>query len=436
MTLADQIAGFDLGTSGKWMHERIVEWFPICRSITGDGVRETLHLLGEHVPLEIHEVPTGTPVFDWTIPQEWNIRDGYIADSTGRRVVDFRACNLHVMSYSVPVHTRMTKAELRAHVHTLPGQPASVPHRTSYYSRDWAFSVAHAVWEALPEGDYDVHIDATLDDGALTYGECILPGSGPDTVIISSHICHPSLANDNLSGIAVAAQLARYLRDVPHRHTYRFIFAPGTIGAITWLAQHQGITPSIAHGLILACVGDSGALRYKQSRRGNAVVDRAVANVFQHCGARHTIQPFIPYGYDERQYCSPGFNLPVGCFMRSGPGGYPEYHTSGDNANLVRPECLADSLEKILDVIQIFEQNDTCQNLQPHCEPQLGRRGLYSALGGRSDTQAVQMALLWVLNYSDGLHDLLAIAEKSGMPFQTIRTAADALIAADLLATL
>jgi aminopeptidase-like protein len=436
MTLTDQIANFDRTGSGQWMHDRIRALFPICRSITGDGVRETLHHLAEFLPLEIHEVPSGTPVFDWTIPQEWNIRDGYLANAAGERVVDFQACNLHVMGYSEPVRTRMTKAELSARVHTLPGQPGAVPHRTSFYKRDWAFSVAHAVWEALPDGEYEVCIDSTLEDGSLTYAECILPGEGPDTVLISSHVCHPSLANDNLSGVAVAAQLARLLRDVPRRHTYRFVFAPGTIGAITWLAQHQEVAPSIAHGLILACVGDPGALRYKQSRRGDAVVDRAVAHVFTHCGERHTIQPFIPYGYDERQYCSPGFNLPVGCFMRSGPGGYPEYHTSGDNLALVRPECLADSLEKILDVIQIFEQNATYQNLFPHCEPQLGRRGLYGAVGGRTNTQDVQMALLWVLNYSDGQHDLLYIAEKSGMSFKIIRTAADALLAAELLAPL
>lgn len=436
MTLQECIAAFDAEITGAWMHDRVTEWFPICRSITGDGVRETLHRLAEHLPLELHEVPTGNPVFDWTIPQEWNIRDAYIADVSGTRVVDFQANSLHVMGYSVPVRARMSKTDLREHVHTLPEQPDRIPYRTSYYAANWAFCVAHNVWEALPEGDYDVCIDATLADGALTYAECILPGDGPDEVLISAHTCHPALANDNLSGIAVAAQLARHLRDVPHRHTYRFVFAPGTIGAITWLARNQARAEKLAHGLILACVGDPGALRYKQSRRGNAVVDRAVAHVFQHSGQPHTLQPFIPYGYDERQYCSPGFNLPVGCFMRSGPGGYPEYHTSGDNPDLVRPESLADSLHRLLEVIQILEDNAAYQNTKPHCEPMLGRRGLYSAIGGRSDTQTVQLALLWALNYSDGEHDLLAIADKANLPFSALRTAANALLNAELLAPL
>ena len=417
------------------MLARVRDWYPICRSITGQGVRDTLAGIGEHLPLQVSDVPTGTPVFDWTIPNEWNIREAWITNAQGERVVDFKNHTLHVMSYSAPARARMPLAELRAKCFTLPEHPDWIPYRTSYFKEDWAFCLSQRQLDALPDGEYEVCIDSTLAPGVLNYGECVLPGTTQDEVLISAHCCHPSLANDNLSGIVLAMRLAQLLQQAQLRYTYRFVFAPGTIGAITWLAQHEAHARlHLKHGLILACVGDPADFRYKQSRQGDAAIDRAVAHVLQASGRTHEIQPYIPYGYDERQYGSPGFNLPVGCFMRSGPGGYPEYHSSADNPDLLQPECLGQSLEMLLRVVEVIEGNAAYQNLNPNCEPQLGRRGLYSQTGGLAGRKAAEMGMLWVLNYSDGNHTLLDIATKSDIPFPDIRLAADALLAAGLLA--
>jgi aminopeptidase-like protein len=413
------------------MHALITELFPICRSITGEGFRSSLRRLGEVVPITLTEVPTGTTVFDWTVPKEWNIRDAWIADATGRRVVDFRASNLHVVNYSVPVRRRMTLEELRPRLHSLPDQPDLVPYRTTYYAEDWGFCLSHRQLEALPAGEYDVCIDATLEPGHLTYGECLLPGETTDEILISVHSCHPSLANDNLSGMVVAAWLARRLQAEPRRHSFRFLFIPGTIGSITWLAHHETEAARIRHGLVLSCLGDPGPSTYKRSRRGNALVDRAAAHVLRHAGA-HALNDFVPYGYDERQYCSPGFDLAVGCLTRTPNGRFPEYHTSADNLEFVRPEALEDSLDKAFRIVEILERDGTYLNLNPRCEPQLGRRGLYRATGGK-DLPGFEMALLWILNLSDGRYSLLDIAERAGMPFRVILGAAKALEGAELL---
>ncbi|HTS87424.1 MAG TPA: DUF4910 domain-containing protein [Gemmatimonadales bacterium] len=413
------------------MHALIRELYPICRSITGEGFRASLRRLAEVVPIELQEVATGTKVFDWTVPKEWNIRDAWIADATGRRVVDFRASNLHVVNYSVPVRARMTLSELRPRLHTLPEQPDLVPYRTTYYAEDWGFCLTHRQLQALPEGEYDVCIDATLAPGHLTYGESVLRGESDEEVLISVHSCHPSLANDNLSGMAVAVFLARHLAAGHRRHTVRFLFIPGTIGSITWLALHEAEVGRIRHGLVLSCLGDPGQSTYKRSRRGNALVDRAAAHVLGHAGP-HALLDFVPYGYDERQYCSPGFDLPVGCLTRTPNGRFPEYHTSADNLDFVRPEALADSLEKCRRIMEILDGDRTYLNLNPRCEPQLGRRGLYRATGGR-DLPGFEMALLWVLNLSDGRHTLLDIAERSGVAFRVIREAARALEGVGLL---
>jgi aminopeptidase-like protein len=282
------------------MHALITDLFPICRSITGDGFRASLRRLSEVVPINLNEVPTGTQVFDWTVPKEWNIRDAWIADADGRRWVDFHDSNLHVVNYSIPVRTRMSLADLKGHLHTLPGQPDLIPYRTSYYAEDWGFCLSQRTLDQLPDGEYEVCIDSTLVPGHLTYGECLLPGSVADEILISVHSCHPSLANDNLSGMAVAAFLARHLSDHPRRHTFRFLFIPGTIGSITWLALHEAETRKIRHGLVLSCLGDPGPLTYKRSRRGTAAIDRAATHVLKEQGA-HAIRDFVPYGYDERQ---------------------------------------------------------------------------------------------------------------------------------------
>lgn len=413
------------------MHALVERLYPLCRSITGDGVRRTLDIVGEYLPsLRVHEVPTGTDVLDWTIPREWNIRDAYIKDvATGERIVDFQALNLHVVGYSVPVHATMTMDELAPHLHTLPDQPSLVPYRTSYYAETWGFCLSEDTRASMGDGPFEVFIDSTLEDGHLTYGEVVIPGASDREVLVSCHVCHPSLANDNLAGIAVAVALARRLRSP--RHTFRFIFAPGTIGAITWLARNRARVDAIAHGLTLACAGDEGQIHYKRSRRGDAPVDGAFEHVLR--GRPHTILDFSPYGYDERQYCSPGFDLPVGSLTRTPYAGYPEYHTSGDDPSFVSPAAMSDTLETLWEAVQVLERDRTYLNLSPFGEPQLGRRGLYGALGGRSDTKEAQMAMLWVLNQSDGGHSLLDIAGRSDLPFATVADAADALRDAGLL---
>jgi aminopeptidase-like protein len=416
---------------GAAMHALLTELFPICRSLTGDGFRSSLRRLGEIVPISLTEVPTGTRVFDWTVPREWNIRDAWIADAAGRRVVDFKNSNLHVVHYSVPFRGRLSLAELRPHLHSLPEQPDLIPYRTSYYAETWGFCLSHRQLESLPDGEYEVCVDSTLEPGSLTYGECVLPGTTEDEILISAHSCHPSMANDNLSGMVVATHLARRLAAVARRHTFRFLFIPGTIGSITWLATHRAQANRIRHGLVLACLGDAGQSTYKRSRRGDADVDRAAVHVLRHAGPFEAID-FNPYGYDERQYCSPGFDLAVGCLTRTRHGCFPEYHTSADNPSFVRPESLEDSLEKAMRIVEILEGNRTYVNLNPFCEPQLGRRGLYQATGGGT-LPGFEMAVLWVLNQSDGHHTLLDVAERANMPFSVIRAAASALEAAGLL---
>ncbi len=417
--------------SGEVMHALMRELFPICRSITGDGFRDSLRRLSKILPIALTDVPTGTTVFDWTVPKEWNITDAWVADASGRRVVDFRESNLHVVNYSVPVRARMSLSELRPHLHSLPDRPDAIPYRTSYYAEDWGFCMSHRALQELSDGEYEVCIDSMLTAGSLTYGECVLPGTTTDEVLISVHSCHPSLANDNLSGMAVGALLARQLASQPRRHTFRFLFIPGTIGSIVWLATHEAEARCIRHGLVLSCLGDRGHSTYKRSRRGTAIVDRAAAHVLSMSGP-HVLMDFVPYGYDERQYCSPGFDLPVGCLTRTPNGRFAEYHTSDDNLDFVTPSALEDSLDKTLAIVEILEHDRTYVNLNPMCEPQLGRRGLYRNTGGTSPRE-FEMALLWVLSMSDGRNSLLDIAERAAMPFSTIRRAADALQTASLV---
>jgi aminopeptidase-like protein len=412
---------------GKEMHALIAELYPLCRSITGNGVRQTLQVLKREIPLEVHEVPSGTPVFDWTVPREWNIRDAYVKAADGQRVIDFRESNLHVVNYSVPVRTRMTLAELRPHLFTRPDLPDVVPYRTSYYQEGWGFCLSQRQLDGISDGEYEVMIDSSLEPGSLTYGECFLPGAGEDEVLVSCHVCHPSLANDNLSGIAVAVRLARALASEQRRYSYRFLFIPGTIGSITWLARNEDRVSRIKHGLVLAGLGDAGGFSYKKSRQSNAEIDRAIANVLRQAGRSHSVIEFSPYGYDERQFCSPGFNLPVGCLMRTPHGQYREYHTSADDLTFVSPASLGESLEVCLQIVNVLEHNARYVNQNPKCEPQLGRRGLYRSLGGELDRASRELAMLWVLNLSDGTQSLLDIAERSGLSFGTVQTAADAL---------
>ncbi|EYT83340.1 peptidase M28 [Streptomyces sp. Tu 6176] len=419
--------------AGEEMYALVERLYPLCRSITGDGVRATLEIVGEYVPLRVHEVPTGTQVLDWTVPQEWNIRDAYVADASGRRVVDFAASSLHVLGYSVPVAATLPLAELREHLYTLPEHPSWVPYRTSYYEPKWGFCLAQETLDALPEGEYEVRVDSTLADGHLTYAEHVVPGQVPDEVLVSAHVCHPSLANDNLAGIAVAVFLARALAEQQPHYTYRFLFAPGTIGAITWLARNAERVGRVRHGLVLACAGDPGRLTYKRSRRGDAEIDQVLRHVLTASERPHEIREFTPYGYDERQFCSPGFDLGVGSLSRTPHAGYPEYHTSADDLDLVSPEAMADTLAVCREAFAVLDRNRRYVNLSPYGEPQLGRRGLYDSLGGRSDAKEAQLAMLWVLSLSDGEHSLLDVAERSGLPFDAVAAAADALHGAGLV---
>lgn len=419
--------------SAEDLHALVSSLYPICRSITGDGVRQTLKLLARVTPIDVHEVPTGTSVLDWTVPPEWNIQDAYIKDAAGQRVVDFRQNNLHVVSYSTPVSRTMGLDELRPHLHALPQQPDLIPYRTSYYNETWGFCLSQSQLDRLPAGDYEVCIDSSLTQGSLTYGEHVLIGDTSDEILISTHICHPSLCDDNLTGLAISAFMARELSRLPtRRYTYRFLFAPGTIGAITWLAQNRAQAGRIKHGLTLTCLGDSHPFTYKRTLSGNAEIDRAAAHVLGQRHEEHHLIDFFPYGYDERQYNSPGFRLAVGSLMRGRHGKFPEYHTSGDNLGFVTGERMLESYRVISDILRVLEDNRRYQNLQPWGEPQLGSRGLYRAMGG-SDIPDLQLALLWMLNLSDGKHSVLDIAERSKISVRVLAASAKLLLDHGLL---
>jgi aminopeptidase-like protein len=424
----------DTGAIGSEAYELMQRLFPLCRSLTGNGVRATFDVLAEHVALERTEIASGTEVFDWTVPDEWNIRDAYIAKPDGTRVVDFRDSNLHVVSYSEPVRARMSLEALRERLHTLPDQPDLIPYRTSYYNRTWGFCLSHRQLSELEPGEYDVVIDSTLQPGNLTYAEVRLQGESDDEVLISTYVCHPSLANDNLSGIAVVTMIAKQLSQRQLRNSYRFVFAPGTIGPLSWLRGNLDGLDRIKHGLTVSCIGDSGGFTYKQSRRGNTGVDRAAALALRDCAAPHTIVDWEPWGGDERQFCSPGFDLPVGCLMRTPHGGFEGYHTSADSLDRISRDSLGESVRVCLDLIEVLETNQTFQNLSPRGEPQLGRRGLYRSTGGAVATPDDERALLWVLNLSDGSASLAEVAGRSGLPYAVIARAAERLQQAGLLA--
>ena len=430
----------DIERTGQQLHELATRLYPICRSQTGDGVRDTLSILGELIPLDLHEVPSGSQVFDWTVPPEWNVRDAYVMDQAGQRVIDFRDSNLHLVNGSLPVNRAMTWPELKPHLYSLPDQPDWIPYRTCFFREDWGFCLTHHRLEELAargEQRYEVVIDTTLEPGALTYGELLLPGESPEEVLFSAHVCHPSLANDNLSGLSIATSLAANLANLPRRrYSYRFLFAPATIGAITWLALNQDRLDPIRHGLVLSLLGDSGHSTYKRSRSGTATIDRVVEHVLRTSGQRFEILDFVPFGYDERQFCSPGINLPMGCLMRTPNGQFPEYHTSADDLSLIKPDCLADSLVKCLKIVEVLEHDARYLNLRPQCEPRLGQHGLYESLPATADRLQVQQAVQWVLNFSDGNHTLFEISERSGLEFHILLRAARLLVECNLISRL
>jgi aminopeptidase-like protein len=431
--LRQRIDSIDFTAAGNQMYQLVSELYPICRSITGNGVRETLNKIESIIPLEVKEVPSGTKVFDWEVPQEWNIEDAWVKNSTGDKIIDFKKSNLHVLNYSAPIRKKVSLNELKEHLYTIPDHPDWIPYRTSYYQENWGFCISHNQFTELKDGSYEVLIDSSLADGSLTFGEFYLKGASSDEVLISTHICHPSLCNDNLSGIAVSAILGEHLSKVSLKYSYRFLFIPGTIGSITWLSLNEKSASRVKHGLVVACVGDSGNFTYKKTRQGNAEIDKVVGHALQNTKKDFDIIDFFPYGYDERQYCSPGFNLPIGCLMRTPHGEYPEYHTSADNLEFVKSENLGASLSVYLDILNILEENKRYISQNPMCEPQLGRRGIYQHIGGHADSKKFQLALLWTLNLSDGQNSLLDISERSGLDFNLISDAADILMEKSLL---
>jgi aminopeptidase-like protein len=418
---------------GEKMHQLITDLFPICRSITGDGVRQTLDVIRKNVPIVVHEVPSGTKVFDWEVPKEWNIRDAYIKNSRGERIVDFVSSNLHVLSYSVPIRRKVSLKELKEHLFTIPNHPDWIPYRTSYYKETWGFCITHSQYSQLQEDEYEVCIDSVLTQGNLTYGEYYVEGALRDEVFISTHICHPSMCNDNLSGISVATFLAKEIESRKTRYSYRFLFIPGTIGAITWLSINESKVKNIKHGLVASLLSYDGPFTYKRSRMGDAEIDQVVQAVLSVENVPHQIIDYSPYGYDERQFCSPGFNLPVGRLTRTSYEQFPEYHSSADNLELVKPEVLEESLFIFKKIIEMLESNQKYFSTNQKCEPQLGKRGLYDMVGGDDVGMDLQMALLWVLNYSDGVHTLLEISEKSGISFKVLQLAAEKLVTCKLL---
>jgi len=428
-TLLDE----DLSEIGQQLYAFAELLYPICRSITGQGVRDTLEMLSEKIPLTIHQVPTGTQVFDWEVPREWNIRDAYIKNSKGEKIVDFKDNNLHVVSYSIPIDTTLTLSELKKHLHAIKDQPDCIPYRTSYYNEDWGFCLTYKQLSTLQEDDYRVFIDSSLEEGVLNYGEYYIAGESNEEIIFYTHICHPSLCNDNLSGITTLTHLAKLLTGHILHYSYRFVFAPGTIGSISWLSLNEKFLPNIKHGLVVALVGDSGKLNYKRNRNDSSEIDRVVCKALEDSNKAFEILEFSPYGYDERQFCSPGINLDVGRLTRTPNSCYPEYHTSADNLDFIKSDKLAESLQLILQVVFIIENNKTYINTAPKCEPQLGKRGLYDKAGGKKDIEQYAFAMLWILNQSDGRHSLLDIAMKSNLSFKLILRASADLVNSGLL---
>ena len=426
--------------SGSIIYEHIKILFPILRSITGKGIRQTL----EYVANQIHDfsivsIPSGTPLFDWMVPDEWNVNSAKIIDTSGKIVLDLNWSTLHILQYSQPFHGTLSRKDLEEHLFTLPDYPDFIPYKTSYYTENWGFCLSENQKKKLTDLYYTVEIDATLSSGSLTYGEVLIPGISQEEFVFSIHCCHPSLANDNLSSLAIAIELIRKLQSLPQRRlSYRFLFVPGTIGSIAWLAQNTEKTKNIKNGLVLSCLGDKGSFTYKKAREGSANINTIMAKIFSdHPKAR--IWEFEPYGYDERQYCSPGFNLPVGCLMRSPNGTFPEYHTSADNLDFVTPCALEESLCVLLDLITITENALYPVSTSPYGEPQLGKRGLYplspniSKADHTKNDMPDQLCLLWVLNLADGKNSILDIAVRSKKSFRAILSTIELLQEADLL---
>ena len=422
--------------SAQQMYGLMRELFPICRSITGDGVRRTLQRIGQEIPLTFKSYPSGMKCFDWEIPDEWNIRSAVIRDSNGRTIVDFKNNNLHVVSYSEPIDGLFSLDQLKSHIFTIPAKPSVIPYITSYYKKQWGFCMSHDNFLSMSDGIYHVTIDADLAPGELNIAEAIIPGRSAKEVLLSSYICHPSMANDALSGVVLTVQLYKELsKQGDNYYGYRFLFLPETIGSIVYLYDHKDIIKERLHsGLVVTCVGDKGRFNYKRSRRGASTIDRVVENVLKNSGYKYQIRDFWPDGgSDERQYCSPGFNLPIGSLMRSVYGEFEEYHTSLDNLDFIDQQSLLESLNLYLMVMEALQINASYLNTNPFCEPQLSKRGLYHAWGAVKEKSEQIKKMMWLLNYSDGEHELVDISDRMGFGILDMKESLGHLMNASLL---
>ncbi len=420
---------------GHLMHDLMRELFPICRSLTGNGVRETFDIIKNHIPLNIHEVPSGTKVFDWEVPDEWNIHDAYVMDEDGNRVIDFQENNLHVVSYSEPIETKMTLDQLQEHLHSCPQMPEAIPYVTSYYKRYWGFCLSDKQRQRLHSGTYTVKIDSTLKPGNLTYGELFIEGDSEEEILLSTYVCHPSMANNELSGPVLTTWLAKELMDRQKRprYSYRIVFLPETIGAITYLSQHlEEMKARTIAGYVITCVGGPDDFTYLRSRQGDCITDRITKYVLKTCSAPHRVLEYTQRGSDERQYCAPGIDLPVGSLMRSKYHDYPEYHTSADDLDFVTPEHMALAYDIYRKCLNAIEGNRSYQ-VTVLCEPQLGKRGLYPNLGAAKQTEVAHDDLMALISYSDGKHDLIQIAELHGRPVDVYFEPVKQLVEANLL---
>ncbi len=422
-------------STGREMWKLAEELFPICRSLTGDGVRTTLQRINKLLggSMKMHEVPSGTQCYDWTVPREWNIRDAYIIAPDGSRFCEFSKSNLHVMGYSTPIRASLSLEELQKHLYSLPDQPDLVPYITSYYKERWGFCLSEKERQKLKPGTYQVVIDSELKNGSLSYGEIVLPGKSKDEIFLSTYVCHPSMANNELSGPVVTTFLLRWLQSMPNRHySIRAVFIPETIGSIVYLSRNfDALKKNVKAGFVLTCVGDDRAYSYMPSRKGNTLADRAITHVLKnnHPGYKH--YSFLDRGSDERQYCSPGVDLPVASLMRTKYGEFPEYHTSGDDLTLVTPEGLAGAYQAIRDSIELIERNEHLQ-VTVLCEPQLGKRGLYPTLSTKETAKEVYL-MMNLIAFSDG-RDLLEIAETIGVQANQLFPLVDRLKQEGLLA--
>lgn len=417
---------------GEKMYNFVEELFPICRSITGKGIEQTLNYIQKRIPIQINKVPSGTKVFDWKIPKEWNINDAYVMDMKGNKIIDFQQNNLHVVGYSTPIDKEVTLEELQEHLFSIENQPNAIPYITSYYKERWGFCLTHNQRIELKDEKYKVYIDSELKNGNLTYGELIIKGQSDEEVFLSTYVCHPSMANNELSGPAVTTQLVEWILQKPRKYTYRIVFIPETIGSITYLSKnYKEMKNNIIAGFNITCVGDDNSYSYVESRYGNTLTDKVILKILQQNDIEYDRYSFLQRGSDERQYCSPGIDLPVASLIRSLYGRYPEYHTSLDNLDFISPDGLQGAYDLLKQCLELIEYNENYR-IKCFCEPQLGKRGLYPSLSTKESGKQVRDMMNFIA-YSDGNNDLIDISNIIGVPIIKLYPIIEALRDCDLI---